>query len=200
MDDDIPIGDGQIGEAEEAVAGQAVSHRRYLGAQIATFIAAGVFSSLVVYPLIHETGHLLPALWSGAEVNRFVWTPLMGRPHVSLNLVSGAAKPWVAAGGVLLPTLVGTLLFAAWLLLPPKRPIPLWRYWLLFPGITLLSGNLGLLIERFTPPEAYRHMTPLAGAVAGGSVLFELAPALWSGLLFGLVAVSAWRQRFVQDR
>lgn len=149
-----------------------------------------ILSCLFVYPIIHESGHLLPAVATGAEVNEVVWSPLIGRTHVSLNNVSRAAMPCVDAGGVLLPTLVGTLLIAILLWLPSRRPMSLWRLGLLIPGGVLLLGNLGLLFEAILPSNHIDHMERLAQRVAGDGglgLLVELTPALWSCLV--IVAV-----------
>jgi hypothetical protein len=156
-------------------------------ARSVSFAATGILSSLVFYPLIHETGHLIPAVVSGAPVNRFVWTPLIGNPHVSLNQVSGTARPWVDAGGILLPTAAGTLLIAVWLLSPHARPTPLWRFWLLIPGSVLLLGNLGLFWEVQSSSASYHHMAGLAKQFGAGSSVYwiEVAPGLWSCFLIG---------------
>jgi hypothetical protein len=145
--------------------------------------------------LVHEGGHLLPAVLSGAVVNRFVWTPLLGELHVSLSGVSGAAQPWVDAGGILLPTAIGTLLVAIWMSLPDKRPTPLWRFWLLIPGGVLLIGNVGLFWEAASCNDAYHHMAGLAHVVGdgGSGLLFQVAPALWSCLMIGW-AILRWRR------
>jgi hypothetical protein len=105
-----------------------IDRRRVRIARSLTFVGVGILSSLFLYPLVHKTGHLVPAIVSGAEAERFVWIPLMGSPHVSLNQVSGTALPWVDAGGILLPTMIGTLLIWIWFLLLDVRPIPLWRF------------------------------------------------------------------------
>lgn len=160
-----------------------------------TIASASLVSCLFVYPLVHECGHLIPALVSGAEVTEFVWTPLLGSPHVGLNRVSGEALPWVDAGGMLLPTFVGTCLIAIWLSLPLRQPPPPWRCWILIPGGFLLLGNLGIFFEAAMATNRLDHMDGLARRVAGDGVLgvvLELAPALWTCLLIGLVA-RRWR-------
>ena len=155
-----------------------------------TIAASAIVSCLFVYPLIHELGHLVPAVVSGAEVNEFVWTPLIGPPHVSLNNVSGEAMPWVDAGGMLLPTLIGTILIGVWLWLPRSSPMPLSRYWLLIPGGVLLLGNLGIPFEMLLASNRLDHMAGLSQTIAGRGILGrlgELAPALWSLLITVIV-------------
>jgi hypothetical protein len=120
----------------------------------------------------------------------------MGEPRVSLSGVSAAAQPWVDAGGILLPTAIGTLLVAIWMSLPCKRPAPLWRFWLLIPGGVLLVGNLGLFWEAAGSIDAYHHMAGLADLVGdgGSGPFFQVAPALWSCLMFGW-AILRWRRQ-----
>lgn len=178
--------------------GRKVDRRCDRIARSVTLAAASLVSCLVVYPLAHEAGHLLPAVWSGATVDRFVWTPLLGHPHVSLNQVSGTVRPWVDAGGILLPTGLGTLLVMVWLLLPTPAGHPAWRLWLLIPGGFLLLGNLGLFLEVWGPAGSYAHMAGLAQRLAGGglgALTIELSPTLWSCLLIGCVIRRICQQR-----
>jgi hypothetical protein len=152
-------------------------------ARRATIAASAILSCLVFYPFVHECGHLLPAKVSGAEVNTFIWTPLLGRTHVSLNNVPGPAMPWVDAGGILLPTIVGTMMMAIWLSLPLRVPNPLWRIWLLIPGGILLLGNFGLILEMIMQSNTLDHMHGLAQLIGGNglvAMIVELLPALWS--------------------
>ena len=132
-----------------------------------TIAATAILSWLVFYPFVHELGHLLPAVASGAEVNKFIWTPLLGRTHVSLNNVSESAIPWVDAGGILLPTIVGTVLVAVWISLPVKTPAPLWRIWLIIPGGIMLLGNFGLIFEMILESNSLDHMHSLAKHIGG---------------------------------
>lgn len=147
-----------------------------------TFAISSLTACLLIYPLMHEVGHFIPAVCTDAEVNKFVWLPLFARPHVSLNRVSGEALPWVDAGGILIPTAVGTLLIAALLLLPTSVSIT-WRMWLFIPAVVLLLSNFGLFWEALGNANGYAHMKGLAHRLVGGgwaSLAVELLPAFWS--------------------
>ena len=167
-----------------------------------TIALSSLFSCLIFYPFVHECGHLIPAVVSGATINAFVWTPVIGRAHVGLSNVSGSALPWVDAGGILLPTFVGTALLLAWMFLPIRTPHPVWRLWLLIPGVLMLVGNLGLVAEATLGPDSYRHMHLLA-KVAGGNgtlgKLLELWPAVWTVVVLAVATRSGLRKTKATD-
>ncbi|MCA9238973.1 MAG: hypothetical protein KDA37_02185, partial [Planctomycetales bacterium] len=154
-----------------------------------TIALSSLLSCFVFYPFVHECGHLIPAVLSGATVKEFVWTPFIGHAHASLSDVSGSALPWVDAGGVLLPSLVGTALVVAWIAGPLRTSGAIWRLWLLVPGLVMLVGNLGLFIEATVGSTSYRHMHLLAKGVGGegriGGTL-EVLPAVWTVAMLAL--------------
>lgn len=147
---------------------------------------SAMFSSLVVYPVVHEGGHYLMARAFGIEVHDVVWTILTGQaPHVSLGTTPGDVLSWVNAGGMLLPTLVGGTLMIVWLLYA-KRWASGIRLALAIPGVVLLAGNAGLLLELLQEPTLLHHMQPLAlhlGLSGIASVLLQAAPAVVSVVL-----------------
>ena len=154
-----------------------------------TIAASSLLSCFVFYPFVHECGHLIPAVLSGATVNVFDWTPFIGHAHVGLSNVSGSALPWVDAGGILLPTLVGTALIGAWMALPARASGRIWRLWLLVPSVVMLVGNLGLVIEATVGSGSYRHMHLLAKAIGGEGIIgkaLEVLPAVWSVVVVAL--------------
>ncbi|MEZ6101397.1 MAG: hypothetical protein R3E01_20895 [Pirellulaceae bacterium] len=162
-----------------------------------TIALSSLLSCFVFYPFVHECGHLIPAVLSGATVNEFVWTPFISRAHVGLSNVSGSALPWVDAGGVLLPTLVGTALVVAWIALPSKTSGAIWRLWMLVPGVVMLVGNLGLLIEATIGSVSYRHMHLLAQAVGGEGIIgktLEVLPSVWTVVVLALAIRLGLRQ------
>ncbi|MCA9194130.1 MAG: hypothetical protein KDB03_20310, partial [Planctomycetales bacterium] len=151
--------------------------------------SSSLLSFFVLYPFVHECGHLIPAIAGGATVNDFVWTPFFGHAHVGLSNVSGSALPWVDAGGALLPTLVGTALVGTWMALPTKASGPNWRLWLLVPGVVMLVGNLGLFFEATVGSGSYRHMYLLAKAIGGEGIVgkaLEVLPAVWTVVVVAL--------------
>lgn len=121
---------------------------------------------------------------------------MLGRSHVGLSNVSGDALPWVNAGGTLLPTMVGTALIAAWIPISKRKPRPIWHLWLVVPATVMFLGNLGLIAEAMTRSNGFRHMQLLAKDLGGTGVmggLWEVAPAVWSFLVFAL-ALWAYRR------
>ena len=166
-----------------------------------TIALSSLLSCFVLYPLVHECGHLIPAVFAGATVNKFVWTPFLGHPHVGLSNVSGVALPWVNAGGVLLPTLVGTALITLWMLMSKRKRRPVWHLWIFVPAIVMLLGNLGLPIEATLGSEHFRHMHSLATTVGGDGIvgkLIEVAPTVWSFLTLAL-ACGMWMKNWTSS-
>ena len=70
-------------------------------------------SGVILYPAVHESGHLLAGAALGGVVDwgGVAWTALSGEtPHASFSHLPDAARPWMSAGGTVLPILVGLLL------------------------------------------------------------------------------------------
>ena len=142
-----------------------------------------LFSTLVLYPIVHEGGHYIVGRLFGVKVNRVVWTVLGGgRPHVSFAETPGRAVPWINAGGILLPTAVGFVLMCVWICCAQRMSwlggTALW-----IPGLVLLAGNFGLVIEVARSESEFHHMRRLAqhlGLTGLASGFFEVFPALLS--------------------
>ena len=149
------------------------------------------------YSVVHEAGHLLPALAFGIEVKGVTWTVFGGQsPHVSLGDTPRWAMAWIDAGGLLLPTLLGSVLMTAWLAVR-RRCSPALAAWLWIPGLTMLCGNIGLLIEVFAPAwTTHSHMRSLSiwlglsGITAGMLELLPLIPTV----LFTVLFCRTWKE------
>ena len=89
-----------------------------LGAKRVSFLAAiGVISGFVLYPVVHEGGHMIFGILFGGEANwdGVVWTCLSGvEPHASFSHLPPSAAPFMTAGGPIAPTLVALLLLLIW--------------------------------------------------------------------------------------
>lgn len=112
----LPIAIGMI--VASMFLGTSGSKIKKSGAKRLTFFAATVvISGLVLYPVVHEGGHMMLGMLFGAIPNwdDVVWTPLSGvEPHVSFIYISESAVPFMAAGGYIVPTLVALLLLLIW--------------------------------------------------------------------------------------
>ena len=164
---------------------------------IATALSATA-SALIVYPAVHEGGHYLAARLTGVEVRGVVWTMLTGKaPHVSLGPTSGDVLPWVNAGGLILPTIVGIAILVIWLIFADRWPA--WaRSAFAIPGIGLLAGNAGTVVELFREPTLLHHMQPLArhlGLSGIASFGFQSLPAIVSLIFTGLWFRRLWMAR-----
>ncbi len=90
------------------------AHAAKLGKKRVIFVlAVCVISGLIVYPVLHEGGHMIFGMWFGAlpDWPGVVWT-CVGReaPHGAFTYVPDEAVPFMQAGGHILPTLVALLL------------------------------------------------------------------------------------------
>jgi len=143
-----------------------------------------VLSATVIYPVVHEGGHFLAGRLQGIEARDAVWTVWGGRPHVSFGATPAHAIHWINAGGMILPTVVGILLMVIWFAVSQRVSFVagavLW-----IPGLVLLSGNLGAIVELAS--SSHSHMRPLAahfGLSGAAAFIFQASPALLSVLLF----------------
>ena len=143
-----------------------------------------LLSLTVVYPVVHEGGHYLMGRMLGVEVRGVTWTVWGGRPHVLFGFTPAHAVPWIAAGGLFLPTVLGVLFITAWLAVSGRigyvGGAMLW-----IPALVLLAGNLGAIGE--TMSSRHSHLRPLAlhfGLSGTAAFIFQALPALISLLLF----------------
>ena len=143
-----------------------------------------VLSATVIYPVVHEGGHFLAGRLQGIEAQDAVWTVWGGRPHVSFGATPAHAIAWINAGGMTLPTVAGILLMIIWFAVSQRVSFVagavLW-----IPGLVLLSGNLGAIVE--SASSSYGHLRPLAahfGLSGAAGFIFQASPALLSVLLF----------------
>jgi hypothetical protein len=91
---------------------------------------AALFTALVLYPFLHESGHALAALLTGADCRAFRLFPT---PYVEVSAaqISRAALAAVGLSGPLLP--------CAAALICPSKPFPVWCIRLTARGICVLS-------------------------------------------------------------
>lgn len=146
-------------------------------------------SSLVLYSLVHEAGHLLFGTLFGAQPDWHAvrWTVFSGEePHAAFRHLPPGAEPWMSAGGILLPSLVGMMVLLLWTFL--RRRTPWWVQLLaIIPGLVLLLGNLGLFADA-------GHTLALASHLGLGGVTAQIAarsPAIVTLVIFGFLCAKA---------
>lgn len=98
--------------------------------KIVLITSLGLLVAIVIYPLLHESGHSLFAIVLGAEVIEYKLWPI---PYVLCNMkgLSSTSQIIVGAGGVLLP-----ILFSACI---SQRRFWVWYCNILLIGIESLS-------------------------------------------------------------
>lgn len=74
-------------------------------------IGIGLFIAIIVYPVLHELGHVLVAIIIGSEVLEFNLFPL---PNVLCNVsgVSTVENIMIGAGGIILPFVFSTVIYS----------------------------------------------------------------------------------------
>jgi hypothetical protein len=151
------------------------------------FVVAGTaaFSGIVLYSVVHEAGHLLFGwLWGGTPAwDQVSWTVFSGEePHAAFRALPREAVPWMAAGGILLPTLVGCILVAAGIRRGGRG-----AWWvqlvLVTAGAVLLLGNLGLFADSDHTLPLARHL----GFQGTLGQLVALMPAVLTLAIFGYI-------------
>lgn len=164
-------------------------HNRGVGPGRQLFVAALiVLSGLVLYPVVHEAGHVLAGVLFGGTVDldRVVWTPLTGEePHVAFAALPESAGPWMTAGGTVLPPVVALLLLAIRRLLPGSRPWSVSTALLVVATLFLFS-TLGCLFELYRDT----HLDALAvhfGLTGPVRLLFSLSPLIMATTVLVLV-------------
>ena len=98
--------------------------------KFSALIVLGLITAILIYPVLHELGHIIAAVLVGAEVREVVILPL---PSVlcQIDTTSPISMIMVGVSGMLLPYLI-TLNKA------PKG-FWMWYVWLVLKGICILS-------------------------------------------------------------
>lgn len=156
-------------------------------------VGAILLVSSFLYSIVHELGHVVFGLMAGGTLRRVVWTIFfLEEPHVEFSfLPQGWGSAWMSAGGMILPTLVGLSLVALWLVFRKKLPF-FASALVLVPGMSLLLGNIGGLIEAtaYLAGGPAPHMIPMGiqlGLGVFGTALFSCLPFALTAAAYVLV-------------
>lgn len=142
-------------------------------------IALGVVSGVILYPVAHEGGHLIFGMLFGADVNwdGVVWTNVFGEePRASFSHLPDSARPWMTAGGPIVPTALALLLLFVWRCVSPRVSWYVRAGLVIIPVLFLFSA-VGCLFELYgnTHMDALSVHFGLSGALR---VMFSLSPLL----------------------
>jgi hypothetical protein len=150
-------------------------------------IAFGIFSSAILYPIVHESGHALAGLALGGRIDEVTFTALSGdTPHVKFSHLPDGVRPWMNAGGVFLPILVAYGLLIVWF--GPGRRLSVFRQ------VLLLTPAALFLVSGFGIDDHLRGMAEQLGCTSEGSVLLVKTVPAWLALAaYGLLAWRLWR-------
>jgi hypothetical protein len=147
-----------------------------------------VLSYAILYPALHEAGHLLAGLALGGRIEETVLTSVTGEtPHVKFSYLPDGAQPWMSAGGVFLPILVAYGLLLVWFTRGRRLS--------LFPQMLLLVPALLLLFPSFGIDDHLRGMALRLGCRSqAGILLVKTIPAWLTLAAYAVVGRTLWKQ------
>jgi len=150
------------------------------------YVSSIALLSFFLYSVLHEFGHWIVGYLGGGTASTIVWTPLAGgEPHVSFSHLSQAVVPWMMAGGILIPTVVGLGLVLTWLAFSRRLQWPL-SYAMIIPGVLFLFSNVACVV----PSD--RHMSFLTakfGLEGFGASLVAAIPLVLTIAAYGCVVM-----------
>ncbi len=157
---------------------------RLTGREWAVALAFGIFSSGILYPIVHESGHALVGLALGGRIEEVAFTGLWGdTPHVKFGCLPDGTGPWMRAAGTFLPILVAYCLLIVWF--GPGCHLSVFRQMLLLtPAVLFLVSGFGI-------DDHLRGMAEQLGCISEGSVLLVKTIPAW--LALAAYAVLGWR-------
>jgi uncharacterized MnhB-related membrane protein len=155
--------------------------------QFVALIAFGIFSCVILYPILHESGHALTGLALGGRIDRVVFTGLSGEtPHVEFSHLPPDALPWMSAGGEFLPILFAYGLLIVWFGLGRRLSV--------FRQVLLLTPAVLLLLQEAAIDDHLRGMALQLGCRGQGSILLvETIPAWLALVAYGVLGWRLWR-------
>lgn len=144
--------------------------------KIAVMTLTGLVVAIIIYPFIHESGHVLATLISGGKVKEFMVFPL---PNILSDVsgISNASFVFIGLSGVMLPFLLSVVF-------RPKHFF-LWYCSFVFKGIVLLSmliSSVVIIMNRFGLAQSNDDMIKVLDYWQNGTAI--LLPLLFlSGFL-----------------
>jgi hypothetical protein len=180
-----------------AFGGRLRSQAKKLGTRRVLFLAAiPAISGLVLYPAVHEGGHMIAGILFGAKANwgGVVWTCFAGEePHASFSHLPESAVPFMAAGGTIVPMLIALLLLLIWRCAAWKISWYLSAALVSIPVLFLFS-TVGCLFELYRNT----HMDALSvhyGLTGFPRVLLSLSPLLMAIAAFAWLGMVFWKSK-----
>jgi hypothetical protein len=115
----------------------------------------------VVLPAVHEGGQCLPGVLLCAQIRDVTSTQIGGEaPKVSFTFSPEHATPWVDAGGVILPMMLGLVIVFIWARFCKRFNSQFWLL-VLIAGVGLSFNAFGPAVEAFSPTRSL--CTPSSG-------------------------------------
>ena len=147
-------------------------------------LLSAFFLSAQAVGIVHEYSHALVGTLMGGEVERVIWTNLMGEQmRVIFRSLPPSAAPWMSAAAIVVPTLLGTALMLWWYRsgCTMARGVSLGLFAL---GVSLLTNNLILVFDPGHMLALLEHF----GMTGAAAQTLSRGPALLSaGLILYIV-------------
>lgn len=161
------------------------------GKRLPFLVGVAASCALVLYPVLHEGGHMISGVLFGGVPNwdSVEWTSVSGeRPHASFSYLPTAAIPFMTAGGTLVPLLVALLLLTIWAFTHRKASWYVSATLVTIAGLLLFS-TLGCLFELYqnTHMDAlavhFELVGPLRVAFSLSPLIVSIAVYVWIGMI-----------------
>lgn len=104
--------------------------------RVINLLFIGLFAAILVYPVLHESGHFLFAFLSGANIIEISLLPL---PSVlcQMNMSDPMSVVFTGLGGIIIP-------FVATIVVPSQKFVT-WYLWTVLKGICLISVMISIV-------------------------------------------------------
>lgn len=149
-------------------------------AKLSGVLFFGLLTAVIIYPFLHETGHSVAAVLSGAEILEFNLFPF---PNIFCNMtnISNIGRIFIGLNGMILPVVFSAVIS----LLSKNKNFWIWYITFILNGIGLLSTVISIaaiFLFNIGKPIANEDITQVMQAVPSCNIF----------ILFLMSAITIW--------